>query len=311
MEELETIVGEKEGEVAAGTDEEPVIGSQEQVEPGEAEETTELELEGDLPVEGVVEGVSDVSVVEGLEIGSVAEEADETVAVDPDEKEISSVVGDEEMVMGPVELPDDAIEDVSEGLELDDGYDITPAVEDAEEPAAGEEEPAETAATEIEPGSDVEEALRALEEDLEMKPDIDSQLDELSAGMGEAEEVAAGETILEETTLEETTLEGTSLEEIAVEEVDLPEGAVEEAVEEAKEEEGEELPGEVEGIEAGSPTAQIKDADDSIRIAIQAEIIAAKGHTKEAIRLFEALHLWEPDRASYKERLDELRRLQQ
>ncbi|MCK4349646.1 MAG: hypothetical protein KAX13_02245, partial [Candidatus Krumholzibacteria bacterium] len=145
-----------------------------------------------------------------------------------------------------------------------------------------------------------------LEEDLEMKPDIDSQLDELSAGTGEAEEVAA-----DEATLEETTLEETSLEEIAVEEVDLPEGAVEEAVEEEKEEEGEELPGEVEGIEAGSPTAQIKDADDSIRIAIQAEIIAAKGHTKEAIRLFEALHLWEPDRASYKERLDELRRLQQ
>ncbi|MCK4772067.1 MAG: hypothetical protein KAT18_04050, partial [Candidatus Latescibacteria bacterium] len=292
MEGLEAIVGEKEGEVAAGTDEEPVIESQNQVEPEEAEETTKLELEGDLSVEGVVEG---------LEIGSVAEKADETMAVDPDEKEISSVVGDEEMVMGPVELPDDAIEDVSEGLELDDGYDMTTAVEDAKEPAAGEEEPAETAATEIEPGSDVEEALRALEEDLEMKPDVDSQLDELSAGTGEAEEVAE----------DEATLEETSLEEIAVEEVDLPEGAVEEAVEEEKEEEGEELPGEAEGIEEGSPTAQIKDADDSIRIAIQAEIIAAKGHTKEAIRLFEALHLWEPDRASYKERLDELRRLQQ
>ncbi|MFC1559380.1 hypothetical protein ACFL39_02195, partial [Gemmatimonadota bacterium] len=55
----------------------------------------------------------------------------------------------------------------------------------------------------------------------------------------------------------------------------------------------------------------ISNNDDSVIAAIQAEILAGKGLFNEAVRLFEALQIWEPDRESYRVRLEELRRLTQ
>ncbi|MFC1543989.1 hypothetical protein ACFL4Y_01915 [Gemmatimonadota bacterium] len=60
--------------------------------------------------------------------------------------------------------------------------------------------------------------------------------------------------------------------------------------------------------DAATSSDQIQTAEDSIRFAIKADILIAQGKIKEALRLYEALHLWEPDRPSFKQRVEELRR---
>lgn len=228
---------------------------------------------GEEAEEGAVEVEEEVEVGVGVELEAGAGEAVE--------------VESEELVAGPLELSEQVIEDVSKGLELDDSFEISPVAEEAVPAPSEAEEPVEIAATEIEAETGVEEALRALEGE----QDLNSELDALKADAEEPDMDTVEETGLEELAIEEE-----------VEKVGA--GAGEEEVLSTLKEDL--VSG---GAPSESGTIQINDAEDAIKIAIQAEIVATKGHTKEAIRLFEALHLWEPERASYKERLDELRRI--
>jgi len=278
LEEL-AIEEEVEEEVEVGVGVELEAGAGEAVEVG-AEETTELESEGDLALESMPEGPPEAVPVKGLEIAAEEELGDAL-------KDISAGIKGEELVAGPLELSEQAIEDVSTGLELDDSFEVSPVAEEAGPAPSEAEEPVEIAATEIEAETGVEEALRALEGE----QDLNSELDALKADAEEPDMDTVEETGLEELAIEEE-----------VEEVGA--GAGEEEVLSALKEDL--VSG---GAPSESGTIQINDAEDAIKIAIQAEIVATKGHTKEAIRLFEALHLWEPERASYKERLDELRRI--
>ncbi len=293
MEDLENLISESETETGV---EPEIVPDAEPVEtPADA---PDLELEGALPVEDTGDEEREVSLIEGLETGSAgdamedlpfsATSEDEGELPGEDKGKIASVLGEEEMVLGPVELSEEAVQEASEGLELDSGYDV--GVPD--EGAAGE------AATDTtEPSSDVEAALQALESDLDMQPDEAAATEQLDTMELEGDSVG-----LEETALDEIAMEGA---EAAGEEGEGGgEGEGEEALPYAADAESE-------NVLAEGGTVQIKDAEDSIKLAIQAEILVAKGHANEAIRLLEALHLWEPDRASYKERLEELRRLQE
>jgi len=272
VDELESLVGPAEGEEEAEEGEVVEVG---------AEETTELVLEGDLSLESIQEGPPEAAPVKDLDI-TTGEELGDAL------KEISSVVEEEEFVSGPLELSEQAIEDASTGLELDVSFEVSPLAEDAGSVSSEAAESVEIAATEIETETGVEEALRALEGE----QDLDVELEALRAAAEEPDVDMVEETGLEELAVEEE-----------VEEVGVGAGG-EEVLSTLKED-----------LQSGGApskpgTILINDAEDAIKIAIQAEIVATKGHTKEAIRLFEALQLWEPERAFYKERLDELRRLE-
>jgi len=52
----------------------------------------------------------------------------------------------------------------------------------------------------------------------------------------------------------------------------------------------------------------ISGPEEAIRAAIKADILAAQGKREEAARLLENLQLWDPERAAFKQRLEELRR---
>jgi hypothetical protein len=264
-----------------------------------------MEIDGALPIAETDVEEPEVSLVEGLETDSIGETEADSPAVEGIEiegdfsgessEEIGTAIGEEGMVLGPVELSNEAIEEAAGGLELDSGFDMSTTDEESGDLETADDTADETAPEELEPSSDIEAALQALEGDLDMPPE---------------EEAVAEEP-------EVMTLEGDSdeLEETALDEIAIDDLGEEESEEGGEGEEGEEaLPYAADAeseVLAEGDAAQIRNTDDAIKLAIQAEILVAKGHNTEAVRLLEALHLWEPDRASYKERLEELRRVQE
>ena len=314
MEDIESLISESDTEPVADLepDVDPVADLESDVDPvadlepeaelveatveAETADSPELKPVGTWPIEDSGDK-EEVSPVEGLETGTSDDaiedlpyseaSGDEEELPGEEKGEIASVLGDEEMVAGPVELSEETIKEAAGGLELDGGYDVK---------APDETASAEADADATDPSSDVEAALQALENDLDMQSD-EAAATEQPEKMG-MEDDSVG-------------LEDMALDEIAMEEAEV---AGEEKGE-VKEEGEEELPfaagEESEELSAEGGVIQIKDIEDSIKLAIQAEILVAKGHSSEAIKMLEALHLWEPDRTSYKERLEELRRLQE
>lgn len=300
----------------------------------EEEETGVEPIEGLEVSEPGAAGI-DTELLEGLEVSAPGGELTEPEAVDaaaaPAEEIKVEEISRDDLVLS--EVPDS---DTIEGLEeLEKKLEGT--IESFESSASGEEavegieaigdddsltaEPGETTGpdddsltTEPEETTGPEDALAALEAELagegEDAPEAAAGGPEPDAGSEEPgfemepEEAAPEEApALEEVGGEAPALEGQEEEE--------EEGELEAAMpglEEVEEVEEVAAATEEEPAVAESGGVRINDSEDSIRVAIKAEILIAQGKREEALRLFEALHLWEPDRGSFKQRVEELRR---
>ncbi len=276
----------EELEVVGEDLEEPPVEPEEEA-PAEAVE--ELEVVGAVEIDttaftGEAPEAEGLEVLDSLEIDATAFEGTEAAA-DAAEAETP----DDSFVLGPVELSDEVVEQMTDGLDIDTSFkvmgDEVEAAEFVPDSAGEEAEPAAGIETAAEPGAemDVDEALRALEEELGV-------VGEDAGAVGAVGEIALDDA-LDEIGSELEAEPG--IEELGAEADEIP---VPEA--ETLEESVSSLP----------TSVGIASVDDSIKIAIQAEILVGKGHLKEAVRLFEALQLWAPDRESFKVRLEELRR---
>ncbi len=289
--------GEEEEEAVAEEGEEEETGEEEEE---EEEEGETLEVVGALEIESTDLSEDDretetIEVVDALEI-------DSTEFAGPDTGPAGGVSKDDDaMVLGPVELSDEALEEAGEGIELDTGFDVLGESEETAE--LTEADIAEVGAMELDGDAalDVDEALKALE-------------DELGGADQEAEPVEVGpENALEED-LDElgAQLEGDmSLDEIAEDEIGASVAGEDVAPGEtvAESDAAADTEPAMAQVEAVPGSVQIATTDDSIKAAIQAEILVGQGHVKEAIRFFEALQLWDPERESFKKRLEDLRKM--
>lgn len=284
IEDLSSVVDEEGVEEPAPAEAEEEVGDIPAViEIEEVGVEESLTVESDLPLEGISAYPADVAPVEGLEITTPGGGAEDMAGM-----------AEEPSEPGPIELPEEEVETTAGEPELEESFTVEQEIPltDAAAPDMEISEPVEAAAEEPETGG-VEEALKALEEEMMAKSDT-----------GKEDEPA----LVEEApmTVEGIDLEQ-ALEEITPDEEEAigPETDVSAPIEEKAE--GAELPF---SASAAGASIQIGTMDDSIKVAIQAEILVGKGNIKEAIRFYEALQLWEPERVSYKERLEELRRIQ-
>jgi len=273
-----------------------------------------------------------VDMVEGLEVATPGGESidvgqieglDGTEDFSTDQDDTISVGGGEDLVTGPLELSDEMMDEASEGIELDSSFEVQPAGDEtaSDETASDETASDEAASDEDLAGDldlsaedagelDVDEALKALEAELDTGSDTGSDTDE---GIGSLLEDDLPLTVEapEEIGLDDDDTVSLDLDQALADlgdDDDIDAVATDKAV--SEEEADESLPEETAVAEFGV-SAAITNADDSVMVAIQAEILAGKGQFNEAVRLFEALQIWEPDRKSYQIRLEELRRMTQ
>ncbi|MFO7767428.1 MAG: hypothetical protein R6W82_00470 [bacterium] len=305
---------------------------------------TDFEGMGEGPSEEVSE---EVQPIEGLEISQPGggltdagpEHFEEEGAEGEEEAGEAGGEDEERLVRGPSEVSEEAMEAASEGLDFESTMEVagtageeegegpmveglegleTTSFEEEEVPEAGaeeeeleamadlddligeEEEGAEEEQPEVAEAAD--EALRALEAELagarpagEEEPELDRE--EAAAGPADAEPAPEEPGSVPEEEEEE--------EEIGLDRAeDLETTAVQDPAKvEETGEEGEPAP------TAGGMS--IDNTEDSVRAAIRAEILAAQGKYKEALRYFEALQLWDPERTTFKERVEQLRRISQ
>ena len=268
-----------------------------------------IDLDSPLSPDSAADLEASVDMVEGLEISTPGgetvdveeiESLDDTGDYSAGQEDAVSIGGGEDLVAGPLELSDEVMDAASEGIELDSSFKVMPAGDDTGDEAASDEDPVEALdllgeeADELE----VDEALKVLETEL----DADSETD-ATAGSLLADDLPPPDEARAEITLDDDDADSLDLDQAFA---DLEAVAPDEAVPE--EEAGEAPPVGPAVAAAGIPGA-ITSADDSIEVAIQADLLVGKGQYKDAVRLFEALQLWEPDRESYRIRLEELRRM--
>ena len=279
------------------------------------EDAAAIDLDSTLSLDGVQDLDASVEMVEGLEISAPGgetvdaeevEDPDDTGDYSTDQEDAASVGGGEDLVVGPLEISDEVMDAASEGIELDSSFEVTPAGDDTEDEAASDEDPAEVhdlldeEADEL----DVDEALKALETELDAGSDTDA-----AAGSPLEDDLPPPDEAPAEITLDDDDADTLDLD-LAL--ADLENGDDIEAVapdEAVPEEEADEAPPVDPAVATAGIPVKITSADDSIEIAIQADLLVGKGQYKDAVRLFEALQLWEPDRESYRIRLEELRRM--
>ncbi len=272
-----------------------------------------IDLDSSLSLDDVPDLDTSVDMVEGLEVATPGGESidvgqieglDGTEDFSTDQDDTISVGGGEDLVTGPLELSDEMMDEASEGIELDSSFEVQPAGDEtaSDEDLAGDLDLSAEDAGEL----DVDEALKALEAELDTGSDTD-------AGIGSLLEDDQPLTVEapEEIGLDDDDTVSLDLDQALADlgdDDDIDSVATDEAV--SEEEADESLPEETAVAEFGV-SAAITNADDSVMVAIQAEILAGKGQFNEAVRLFEALQIWEPDRKSYQIRLEELRRMTQ
>ncbi|MFC1500701.1 hypothetical protein ACFL6T_06785, partial [Candidatus Zixiibacteriota bacterium] len=266
-----------------------------------------------LSLDDIPDLETSIDMVEGLEIATPGGESididqveglDETGDHSTDQDDSAAVGGGDGLVAGPLELPDEVLDAASEGIELDSSFEVMP-VDD--ETVAGEDLTAVLDLSDEESGElDVDEALKALEAEL----DTDSDVDDGVGSLLEDDQPPAVEASAEiglDVDEEETLDLDQALADLGGDD-DIDAVAADEAVpDEAADESS---PADIPAVSAGLLTT-ITSADDSVIAAIQAEILVGKGLFQESIRLYEALQIWEPDRESFRIRVEELRRMTQ
>jgi len=277
-------------------------------------EVSVIDLDTPIDLDDVAEFDSEVEPLDGLEVSTpggetvdinMVEGLEET-GVESDSEMVESV-GDEDLVSGPAELSEDVLSAASEGIELDDTLDVMPHRD--EDDAGGADDLASLASLDLTDaeGDDPEtdEVLKSLEADLESATEADVGTESLLKDEAPA---------IDETTMdiglddEDAPLDLDQALEDLGESQDLDSVAPESP---APGDDLDELPEQDPTADPAGLSTEITNADDSIRLAIEAEILVGKGEYKDAVRLFEALQLWEPERESYRNRLEELRRLAQ
>ncbi|MFC1529852.1 hypothetical protein ACFL6R_03940, partial [Gemmatimonadota bacterium] len=275
------------------------------------EDVGAIDLDTPLDLEGVAAFDTDIDPIEGLEVSTPGGEADISMVEGLDDASLETgpeevdIGGEEDLIPGPLDLSSDTLDAVSEGIELDDPLDLTSTGIEDEAVVTDDEaldEMLDLTAV-VADDLDVDDALKSLEAELQTGSVTDDGVgsllkddavpaDEAPVNIGLDDE----EIPLDLDQVLDDLGESEDIKPVADEKEDSDEPA-------RKEPEVDWVVG-----SAGSST-QIENNDDSIRVAIEAEILAGKGEYKEAARLYEALQLWEPDRESYRFRLDDLRRM--
>ncbi|MFC1628578.1 tetratricopeptide repeat protein [Gemmatimonadota bacterium] len=278
------------------------------------EDVGAIDLDSPLALDDVPDHETSVDMVEGLEVASPGgesieigqiEDLDTTGILSTDQDETVSFGGGEDLVTGPLELSDEMMDAASEGIELDTSFEVQPADDEtaSDEDLAGVHELSTVDGDEL----DIDEALKALEAEL----DTGSDMTDTDIGSLLEDDLAPTVEAPAEIGLDDSGTESLDLDQALA---DLEDNEDIDAVtsdEDISEEETGESPPEDVAVAATGISAAIANADDSVMVAIQAEILVGKGLYTEAVRLFEALQLWEPERESYRIRLEELRRMVQ